>query len=261
MNYKKNTEHYIVEEFNMNIIFKMQNEQLFDFSLTKKNHLWAICPYCSYGRYVSKSLFASDKQRKTYCSKHRYIPRTRYCFIGEFDDYQEIKVDYYRQGIYEYEKGKNRLHCILSYCPYCNKERWKNVRTIRDDLNTKCMSCSKRRAIKPKPTKGIHITNGYREIHLDIIESDELRELAKKYLKVHRNYVYEHRLIALQKYGPKAVAHGLVIRHHDGDKLNNDPDNLIYGTQKQNIRDHITDRKEMKLLRKELHELKSLINP
>jgi len=251
--FKKNTQHYIVEEFNMDIIFNMQSEQLFDFSLTKGNKLWAICPYCGFGRYIHKSVFSNSvRERKTYCSEHRHLPRTKYCFIGEFDDHKKmIIVNYRRQGMYLYEIGKKRLHCILSYCPHCGEERWKNVQSLRHDLNTKCMSCSKKYQEHPKKNNGIMITNGYREIHKDNL-TPELRELAKKHLKIHRNYYYEHRLIALQKYGTKAIQPGIVVRHRDGDKLNNDPDNLRLGTQGDNVRDHMTDRKELQLLREQL---------
>lgn len=49
-------------------------------------------------------------------------------------------------------------------------------------------------------------------------------------------FVKEHQLVALKKYG--AIPTGSVVRHLNGDKKDNRPENLVLGTHEENIRDH-----------------------
>lgn len=49
--------------------------------------------------------------------------------------------------------------------------------------------------------------------------------------------LYAHRLQAYQKYGDKIFEEGIVVRHLDGDKLNNSYENIGIGTQLDNIYD------------------------
>jgi hypothetical protein len=51
-----------------------------------------------------------------------------------------------------------------------------------------------------------------------------------------RKAVMVHRLVAYQKYG-KMIYGRLVARHKDGNKQNNEPDNIFLGSQKQNMQD------------------------
>lgn len=46
-----------------------------------------------------------------------------------------------------------------------------------------------------------------------------------------------HRLVAYQKYGDELFEKGIEVRHLDGDKLNNSPDNIALGTHSQNMMD------------------------
>ncbi len=46
-----------------------------------------------------------------------------------------------------------------------------------------------------------------------------------------------HRFIAYQKFGDEIFEPGQVVRHLDGDSLNNDEDNIDLGTQKDNMQD------------------------
>lgn len=48
--------------------------------------------------------------------------------------------------------------------------------------------------------------------------------------------VKEHHLVAVKKYG--ALPRGFVVRHVNGDKADNRPDNLVLGTQRDNCLDH-----------------------
>ena len=55
-----------------------------------------------------------------------------------------------------------------------------------------------------------------------------------------RNLEYKitiHRLLAYQKYGDLMFNEGIVVRHKDGNQLNNSFDNIIIGTQSENRMD------------------------
>lgn len=49
--------------------------------------------------------------------------------------------------------------------------------------------------------------------------------------------VMTHRLVAYQKYGDAMFAPGIVVRHRDGNPLNNHADNILIGTQSDNMMD------------------------
>lgn len=157
-----------------------------------------------------------------------------------------------RQELFQEGCGR-RQHMlrILGKCPDCGKERWIRVNSLRNRKihSSLCNPCIKRRQPHPLPAKGNQIANGYRMLHIRLL-SPEDQELAKRYLTLHRErYVYEHRLVALKAYGPDAVAPGTVIRHLDGDKLHNEPQNLMPDTQRANVLDHKTAIAEMKMWR------------
>jgi len=46
--------------------------------------------------------------------------------------------------------------------------------------------------------------------------------------------VYVHRLQAFQKFGGRVYLHGVVVRHIDGNPLNNSRDNIAIGTNRDN---------------------------
>lgn len=52
-----------------------------------------------------------------------------------------------------------------------------------------------------------------------------------------RDEVYVHRLVAYQKYGNKMFNSDLVVRHLDGNRTNNKDNNILLGTQTDNLMD------------------------
>jgi hypothetical protein len=55
-----------------------------------------------------------------------------------------------------------------------------------------------------------------------------------------RQFVWEHQLVAARKYG--GIPPGHVVRHLNGNKTDNRPDNLVLGSHKENQMDHQTAR-------------------
>ena len=51
------------------------------------------------------------------------------------------------------------------------------------------------------------------------------------------NAVTQHQMVAFAKYGEAAFEDGIEIRHFDGDRTNNKPDNLLLGTRQDNMLD------------------------
>jgi hypothetical protein len=53
-----------------------------------------------------------------------------------------------------------------------------------------------------------------------------------------RKPAYLHRAVAEVKYG-RRLRRGEIVRHLDDDRLNNSPDNIVIGDQKQNVDDYV----------------------
>lgn len=94
---------------------------------------------------------------------------------------------------------------------------------------------------KPMHT-GRHLnSHGYVMLTRTSLSPEEI-ELVDRHGLFQRNgnvvVVMEHRLVALKKYG--ALVRGQVVRHVNGDKTDNRPENLVTGTHKENHTDHRT---------------------
>ena len=61
--------------------------------------------------------------------------------------------------------------------------------------------------------------------------------------KYTRCSVYVHQLLAYQKYGMKAFEDGVVVRHLDGNSLNNMDENVVIGSQSDNMMDRSPDKR------------------
>ncbi len=225
------------------------------------------CPICGTLKWTNRSMIKSRPNQTTYCDEHRKVSQVKWATSdSEFLTHPDVIVDLSQQRLIPVgvtipkgKKGRTRNLEILATCPDCKTQRWILLNGIKNyNYSTLCRSCGKKRTVQigpehPSWSGGIKISvYGYVFIHKAIIKekygSDSL-VLVEKYLTDHRNYYYEHRVVALLTYGPNAVIPGSVVRHLNGDKLDNRPENLAYGTQGQNVRDHVDDRKELKLWR------------
>lgn len=223
-------------------------------------HIKVECPYCHEHRWVLKVLMGEKYKRTTFCKAHKEYAQISWSKAGEFNGNNDVIVDYTRQKLDRMSSGRaNRSVFIWASCPDCLQERWVRVNSIRFNANhtTRCTSCSAKRkfptpADTPSWNGGTSIYNGYRYVHewawKQRITPLEL-ELVKKTLKIHRGGWAEHRVVALLKYGADAMKDGVVVRHIDGNKINNAPENLILGTSTDNVQDHADDRREMKMWR------------
>lgn len=102
---------------------------------------------------------------------------------------------------------------------------------------------------KIKETSGRSIGDkGYYMISKSIMTPEEIDLCNKNNLWIgssrgRKHGVFEHRLIAAKKYG--SLPSGLVVRHLNGNKRDNSPDNLVLGTQSENTSDHQTAYRQM----------------
>jgi len=94
-----------------------------------------------------------------------------------------------------------------------------------------------------KTGRGLN-THGYVIFYRRGLVTEEIA-LAEKhglFLGKKKQYLMEHRLVALKKYG--TLPKGIVVRHINGVKTDNRPENLVLGTHSENCRDHDTARIE-----------------
>lgn len=224
------------------------------------------CPFCHMLGWVTKANLLNRPKQATFCTEHRFLSWVKWVTPNEsFLSSPNVEVDLTQQRLMPVgtktprgRKRKNRMVEILARCPDCKEERWVLVNGIRNaGFTTLCPSCAKIRTIpkgenNPNWNGGIQITNGYREVNVSILEKEltpEQLAVVNKYLfkRKKRRYEYEHRVVALLTYGPIAVRKGTVIRHLNGNKLDNRAENLIYGSQKDNCQDHSSAFRELKL--------------
>lgn len=219
-----------------------------------KSHVLIECPQCHEQRWAAIANIRNGHTKTSVC-RACYLQRGNFSMLKpeEISSLQNTIVFFDRQELLQEKSGRlQQMMRILAECPDCHKQRWIRVNSFRNGKtkSTVCNGCSRKRQ-PHKPAKGTYDANGYRMIHLALLPNED-QELARQYLTVHRrHYVYEHRLVALKTFGPAAVVPGSVIRHIDGNKLNNSPNNLIPGTQSDNRMDHVT-------ILKELHAWRSL---
>lgn len=108
---------------------------------------------------------------------------------------------------------------------------------------------------------GGHIEhNGYILRHWRTFSPKERKILGSMFLKYHKNgkYILEHRAIVALREG-RELQSDEFVRHLDGNRKNNSPNNLLLGTPKDNTGDHESLRKENILLRQKIAKLEKRI--
>ncbi len=139
---------------------------------------------------------------------------------------------------------------VIIECPQCGIQREVCVPNLK--YNRKSTSCSKCASSPRHIGKGEWISpQGYRWVNIRRYPL-EIQEHIRTHLPPKKQsngkpgyYVAEHRLVALFKYGSSVLQTGFGIHHLDGNKLNNDPANISYGTAALNKYDHDTAYREM----------------
>lgn len=96
------------------------------------------------------------------------------------------------------------------------------------------------------------------EEDIALAEENDLFRGAKK------TFLREHHLVAVKKFGK--LPKGSVVRHKNGVKSDNSPDNLLLGTSAENTMDHNTARlmamywhNEYERAKKEIERLEALL--
>lgn len=155
-----------------------------------------------------------------------------------------LRVDFGSHRMVVGNNGKTYL-AVDVICPKCGKRKQVRVGSIRFRISHEgyggyCNSCYPRH--KPKSKGGVIINGGYRWLHKDLLDKKTLNALivSKTPLSRRGKYIQEHRVVAFNKFGLVALSGGVIIRHLDGNKLNNSPENLALGTHQDNKDDHMT---------------------
>ena len=94
---------------------------------------------------------------------------------------------------------------------------------------------------------GIKIAKGYRYLHYKLVEPEIVKMFQDSGMTIDARHAYiqEHRVVAARTFGRMATWPGILIRHKDGNKLNNVPNNLLIGTNQDNKDDHMTSIRKM----------------
>ncbi len=139
---------------------------------------------------------------------------------------------------------------VVVECPKCGLQRERCVPDLKYQAkSTLCIKCAQ----TPRHIgKGEWISpQGYRWVNIRRYAPD-IQDHIRTHLPPKKQsngqpgyYVAEHRLVALFKYGSWVLQSVFGIHHLDGNKLNNDPSNISYGTAALNKYDHDTAYREM----------------
>lgn len=90
-------------------------------------------------------------------------------------------------------------------------------------------------------------SKGYRLIHKKCIKEKDWAILSPMITYAGR-YIPEHRMVVALREG-RTLGSDDIVRHMDGNKLNNSSGNLLLGTKKDNYNDHDSARKEVMYLK------------
>lgn len=254
------------DEFSMQELFQEDTRRI-DYSARKRTNgetmVLVTCPACLETRWMRENNFRYRPNQTTYCNEHKWIPQINWAQPGEFDYNIDIVVDYSVQKVAFNSSARNKLAVyIWSICPSCKIGRYTRLNCIRGkgQSTTRCRGCASKEATEKRYNTrfqsgawvGITEANGYILINSREVErryGTEALEECKKYLTSHRGAFYEHRVVALLTYGAEIFGTGAVVRHMDGNRKNNSPENLLPGTHHENMLDHTVANREMKAWR------------
>jgi len=186
-----------------------------------------ICAHCGKQRAIPSSQVACGKQH--YCSepcRAKGVGNRRRGLTLNWE------VDWTKRSV---ASGQLRVWArnVTSVQPAAREWHWTPSTTLRS-VGIKWQL----KAIKP-----FTLVNGYRWVHRNLLSDEDIAVVDKYNLWVGslRHTVPEHRLVAAKHYGDLII--GKMIRHLNGDKTDNRPENLLPGTPAENIADHSTARK------------------
>lgn len=113
------------------------------------------------------------------------------------------------------------------------------------------------------PWSGRSVSNGYVKLTMKALTAEQRRQATKYGVwyrrggKTKSRYVLEHRLVAAVKYG--GLPRDAVVRHLNGNKQDNRPENLAIGSKAENKMDHFEAYREMLRWRERCRELEAAL--
>lgn len=206
--------------------------------------IWFACIKCGQGRMIARH--TAIRKYSPYCRRCTYLHKSPpSCTITPdmIPESVRFSFDFNRQ---EYrvvgQHGVRQWH-ILHICPRCKREIFVVRGVAMSRLTPYCHTCCNKftRWGKPKGNGYFINEDGYRMIDAERFypeHKEYLREFLATPSNGHSYWFAEHRIVALLTFGPWAIADGMVIRHLDGNKLNNEPSNLLPGSDADNKLDH-----------------------
>lgn len=227
------------------------SEQLYIESPNGTRHacVLATCPVCQKKKWIRISFVRCGHTKTSKCQECSGIK-----FLTEKDIPQgnDHIIHLEHQKLSKETTKKNTLR-VLVECPDCHEKRWTRAHGVKlggykSTRCTKCIANNRDAESYPLTNNGVMYANGYKMINVRVLPDSD-RAMVQKYLNQHRRYVYEHQVVALKKYGSRAAEDGIVVRHLNGIKDDNRPENIAIGTQTQNIEDHMTANHNMKAWR------------
>jgi hypothetical protein len=188
------------------------------------------CPWCGSARRdpagqvkyrILKGTFTG------YCYRDRLVSKQRRDRLPRLDhpavDWDATKV---------ISNGRQRLTRVCVTCPDCKASRWISpgpvAAKIREGKFTgRCLDCSpnqrKREWVTLSPGRKLDPMKGYIRLGLAAITAEDLALYDA--LRGARPFVLEHRFVMSKTLG-RPLDRNELVDHIDGDKTNNDPENL-----------------------------------